>query len=122
MVLPILNYLRLQSALDLFALASLGHRACVASVFGSYSRGGYIALGALAVAFWLRAKNKFVYPIAAAIVLVPLLKFMPNSFYQRADSIQQYSTDASFQRASTPGGSPIDTRWITSRSAPDFMG
>jgi probable O-glycosylation ligase (exosortase A-associated) len=98
MVLPILNYLRQFSGSRFVRMGITGAIVLVvASVLGSYSRGGYISLAILGAFFWTRAKNKFVYPVVAAIVLVPLLKFMPESFYERVSTIQQYSTDASFQ-------------------------
>jgi len=98
MLLPMLHYLRVHSGARSVRAGLLGAIIlCVTSVLGSYSRGGYIALTAVAFAFWLRAKNKLAYPAAAVIVLIPLLKFMPESFYNRVYSIQQYNTDETFQ-------------------------
>jgi probable O-glycosylation ligase (exosortase A-associated) len=97
-VLPILNYLRLHSGVRLIRIGILGTIVLtLAAILGTYSRGAYVALAVLAVAFWLRAKNKFLYPVVAVAAIVPLVMFMPPSFYQRAASIQQYDTDASFQ-------------------------
>jgi putative inorganic carbon (HCO3(-)) transporter len=97
-VLPMLNYLRLQSQLRFIRLGLMAGIALnVASILGSLSRGGIVALTALGFAFWLRAKNKLVYPLAAVIIIVPLLKFMPASFYDRMNTIEQYQTDSSFQ-------------------------
>jgi putative inorganic carbon (HCO3(-)) transporter len=98
MILPVLNYLRLHTQSRLVRIGIVAVTILnVVTVLGSYSRGGVIALSVLAVAFWLRAKNKLIYPIAAVIIIVPLLKFMPDSFYERMDTIGQYNTDGSFQ-------------------------
>jgi putative inorganic carbon (hco3(-)) transporter len=115
MILPILNYLRLHSGLRFVRIGlAIGTALCLASVLGSYSREAYIALGVLGVTFWIRAKNKFAYPIVALVVLLPLLHFMPASFYERFNSIQDYSTDMSFQ-------SRLDSWWIATRYAMDHF-
>lgn len=113
MVLPILNYLRLSSAsrsirIGLFMSSVL----TLAAILGTYSRGAYIALAVLAVAFWFRTKNKFIYPIVGMVALIPLLMSMPSSFYERVASIQQYSTDASFQAR-------LNSWWVAYRYAMD---
>ena len=98
MLLPILNYLRLHSGARYIRMGIIGVIVlCVTSILGSYSRGGYIALASVAIAFWLRTKKKLTYMLVAFIVLVPLFEFMPNSFYARVDSIQNYNSDDSFQ-------------------------
>ena len=97
-VIPILNYLRLHSGNRLIRFGLLGATIlCVVTVLGSYSRGGAVALAVLGAAFWLRTKQKLVYPIAATIVIVPILHFMPESFWTRIDTINSYQTDGSFQ-------------------------
>ena len=97
MVLPLANYLRLHSAnrwitsglLAAIALSTL-------SVIGSYSRGAFIALGGLGLVAWLRARNKLIYPIAAALVLVPAFYLMPSTYYDRLQTINTASADDSF--------------------------
>lgn len=115
MVLPMLNYLRLHSEVrwvrtGIIVVIVL----VVGSILGSYSREAYLALAVVGGAFWLRTKNKLIYPIVAVIIMVPLLKFMPDSFYQRAASIQQYSTDSSFQTR-------LNSWWVAYRYAMDHM-
>src|SRR6185437_6497326 len=60
-------------------------------------RGAFIALGGLVTVAWLRAKQKLLYPLAAAIVIVPALYFMPASFYERMNTIHDAQNDASVQ-------------------------
>jgi len=98
MILPILNYLRIHSESQVIRNGIVvAIVLVVTSILGSYSRGAFIGLAALAIMFWTRAKNKLIYPVIVAIVLLPLLHFMPESFFDRAASIQDYSTDGSVQ-------------------------
>ena len=97
-MLPLLYYLRLHTTSSLMRsaiAAALGFN--LLTVLGSYSRGDFVALSVLAVAAWLRTKNKLIYPLAAVIVLVPLINFMPQSFFTRMDTISNYQEDDSFQ-------------------------
>ena len=113
MLLPLLNYLRLYSGSQfvrrglVFAIVLT-----LAAILGTYSRETYIALAALGLIFWWHTKNKLLYPVAAVIVLVPLLMFMPQSFYNRAATLQQFSTDRSFQEH-------LDSWWVAYRYAMD---
>jgi probable O-glycosylation ligase (exosortase A-associated) len=97
MAIPLANYVRLHSAhfwirYGLMASMVLS----TIAVVGSYSRGAFLALGGLVVIAWLRAKQKWLYPLAAAVVIVPLLHFMPQSYFDRIDTIQNASADSSF--------------------------
>jgi putative inorganic carbon (hco3(-)) transporter len=97
-LIPILNYLRLHSANRHIRLGLLGATIlCIITVIGSYSRGGVIALAFLGAAFWIRAKQKLIYPIAAAVIIIPILHFMPDSFWERMNTINSYQTDTSFE-------------------------
>jgi len=98
MVLPLANYLRGHSANKWVArILMLGIALTVVAVLGTYSRGGAIGLAMLAVAAWLKYRRKFSYLVLAAMIFVPALYFMPESFYQRLHSINNYNSDASFQ-------------------------
>lgn len=115
MILPIMNYLRTSSELRLVRVGLIGAMVLVVtSVLGSYSRGAFIGLAVLAVAFWLRTKNKFMYPVIALIVMLPLLHFMPESFFERAASIENYNTDGSVIGR-------FDSWWVAYRYAMDHF-
>jgi probable O-glycosylation ligase (exosortase A-associated) len=113
MVLPIFHYLRSYSS-------SPGVRAgllvaillCIVSVLGSYSRESYIALGVLVVTFWWHSTRKLLYPIFAGVFFIATLYFLPESIYERAASILDFKTDASFQ-------SRLDSWWVAYRYAMD---
>jgi len=115
MVLPIMNYLREYS--ESRALRTgiwVAIILVVTSIVGSYSREAYIALAVVAIAFWMRTGRKFLYPVIAVIVLVPLLSLMPASIFQRAASIQHFNTDDSFQTR-------VDSWWVAYRYAMDHL-
>jgi probable O-glycosylation ligase (exosortase A-associated) len=98
MTLPLIEYLRTNVPTKTFSLVLAG---CLASttvaVLGSYSRGAYIAMAALAVFFLYHSKRKFLYLFAGAAVIVPALYFMPQSFFDRVDTLHSIDTDGSFQ-------------------------
>ena len=98
MILPLANYLRLHTAdrrlsLGLFAAMVL----TIVSVIGSYSRGAFVSLAVLAAAAWFRSKRKVLYLATAVAVAVPLIYFMPQTYYDRINTIQSADTDSSFQ-------------------------
>ncbi len=97
MTLPLVNYLRLQTRAAWLRLGLAGAMALqVLMVFGSYSRGAVIALGAMLAMFWWRSDRKILYGVLAAVVVVGGLSVMPESFFQRMSTIQDASQDASF--------------------------
>jgi len=97
MMIPLANYLRLHSA-QLWVRYGLlaGMVISMISVLGSYSRGAFLALAGLLVVAWLRAKNKLIYPLIAAAIVIPAWNFMPQSYVDRIMSIQDAGSDSSF--------------------------
>lgn len=69
----------------------------VFSIFGSYSRGAFIAVSVMAALFWLRAKHKLRYAVLGAAVAVAGLSLMPAKYIGRLYSIQYAQTDGSFE-------------------------
>lgn len=65
------------------------------SVVGSQSRGAFLAIIAVAGFFWLKTKSKI--PSGLVIILFAGLglAFMPESWHERMDSIQNYEEDES---------------------------
>lgn len=98
MTLPLIQYLRTNVTSKGFSLVLLG---CLLSsaiaVLGSYSRGAYVAMAALAVFFLLHTKRRFLYLFACAAVIVAAIHFMPQSFFDRVDTMNSLDTDSSFQ-------------------------
>jgi probable O-glycosylation ligase (exosortase A-associated) len=54
-------------------------------------------MAAIAIFALLKTKRKFVYIIAVALVLVPAYYLMPQTFFDRIGTIQNVSSDGSFQ-------------------------
>jgi probable O-glycosylation ligase (exosortase A-associated) len=97
MVLPLANYLRSQSKHWWVSLALLGGMGLtVIAIIGSDSRGGFIGLAILTVAALLKVRKKMAYAAIAALVIVPTLYYMPETFFARVNSIAAYDTDGSF--------------------------
>lgn len=98
MTLPLANYLRVHSARrEVRTILLAAMVLTVVAIIGTYSRGAIIGLAALMLAGWFRVRGKFVYLIVAMLVMVPILYFMPQDFYDRLDTMNSLSTDESFQ-------------------------
>lgn len=115
MILPIMNYLRTNTDVRIIRVGIVAAMIFVViGIIGSYSRGAYIGFAALACAYWLRSKNKIVFPVIALLVMLPLLHFMPDSFFTRASSIEDYNSDISVM-------SRFDSWWVAYRYAMDHL-
>lgn len=69
----------------------------VVMVFGSYSRGGVIALAVMGLMTLLRSDRKVVYLVLTGAVVLGGLSVMPESFFERLGTINSFSSDDSFQ-------------------------
>jgi len=69
----------------------------IATVLGSYSRGGIVALVVVLGLFWMRSRRKVLHLTAVAILVGGALLVMPPAFFDRVNSIDSTQTDASFQ-------------------------
>lgn len=70
---------------------------CVASALGSYSRGGFLAIGAMALVLWWRSEKKLPMAIGIILVAVMFLPFMPDAWWARMSTISNYEEDLSAQ-------------------------
>ena len=96
MCVPLLYYLSLQMTKGWikwgFYLAML---LCSAAAIGSQSRGAFLAVIAMVGALSLKSKHKFALT-AALIALAPVfLAFMPESWWERMETIRTYEEDTS---------------------------
>lgn len=69
----------------------------VVMVFGSYSRGGVLALGVMLSLLWLRSDRKILYGIVALAAVGGAVNMMPDSFFDRLHTMNNLNTDESFQ-------------------------
>ena len=98
MILPLAFYLRRYSS-NHFVRIGLTIAAVFTflAVLGSYSRGAFLALGALCILAWWRSRNKVLFPVLLLLVAYPALHFMPQSFYDRMNTMNSLDDDGSFQ-------------------------
>ena len=68
---------------------------CAASALGSHSRGGLLAIGAMTLMFWWRSEKKAGLGIGIIIAAALLLPLMPEEWWTRMNTIQDYEEDAS---------------------------
>lgn len=96
MVAPLLFYLHLEArqrlVRQLLLVASILN---VVAVLVTYSRGGLIAMTAVLVFGWFKSKRKALHLVALTALAVTITWFMPESWYQRMESIGEYETDRS---------------------------
>ena len=97
MVLPLVYYAWRTTAawwLRLILLAAFGLD--ILMVFGSYSRGGVVALGVMLFLLWLRSDRKIIYGTAAVVLVAGGLSVMPAAFWDRMHTINHAEQDGSF--------------------------
>lgn len=97
MTLPLLNYLRLHTKsrhLRLGVAAAIFIE--IVMVLGTHSRGGAIALGVVLFIFWLTNRHKVLYAIAGVVLVAAALSLMPDTYFERLDTIIHPGADTSF--------------------------
>ena len=96
MTIPLLRFLHLQLTHKWARLAMLGTMAVVsAAALGSQSRGALIAIASMVAFLWWNGKNKIQSAILIALVSIPLIMFMPESWTARMATIEGYEDDRS---------------------------
>lgn len=97
MSIPMVNYLQMQSKFRLVRIGFMvGMALMIIMVFGSNSRGGMVALSASLLVLLLRSRRRLSYAIVAALVLLPTLAMMPQSFWDRMHTLNNVEADGSF--------------------------
>lgn len=98
MVLPLLRYLHLQVTNRYLWWGMLGAMPLMGiSILGSQSRGGFLALSAMGGYLLLKSRHKLVGIIAVGVFTVITLSVMPQSWFDRMQSISNYERDGSAQ-------------------------
>lgn len=65
------------------------------AIVGSYSRGAFLAGGAMGFFLWVKSEKKVLSLIAIALVVPMLLSFMPEKYHDKMSTIETYDKDAS---------------------------
>src|SRR6185437_8158970 len=98
MVLPLMNYLRLNSGNRFVRIGSIPAMGLTAvGVLGTYSRGGVLGLTVMGIYLWWKSKNRFLIALIALVIAVPAYTLMPSKWTERMATIETASADTSFQ-------------------------
>ncbi len=98
MILPLMRYLALKAdnkwiRWGLNASIPLS----LVSVIGSYSRGAFLAMAALAIAWWWKSNRRLAFGAAAVALAIVLVPVIPSKWVERMHSIENYEEDGSAQ-------------------------
>ncbi|WP_270937694.1 putative O-glycosylation ligase, exosortase A system-associated [Falsiroseomonas oryzae] len=93
---PLMNYLRMQSAhawVKTGLLIAMG--LTLFAAIGSQSRGALVGLAATAGVLWWRSKNKFTSGVLIAACCAGIIMFMPDSWVERMQTTLDYENEGS---------------------------
>lgn len=94
--IPLMNYLRMHAH---HHLVRSGLAAAMVltlfAVVGTYSRGAFLALGAVTLLLWWRSRRRLVGGIVIVACVAGAVTFMPEAWVKRMNSIETYEEDAS---------------------------
>ncbi len=136
MTIPLLAYLYIMSTKRWVHVAILmSIPLCAVAVFGSYSRGGLLAIIAMSGFLWIKSKRKVWVGLVVAMLALGVYSFMPPAWETRMNTISTYEQDESAQgrlttwtmltnlaldRPFVGGGFEPYTAQVFSRYLPDF--
>lgn len=96
MTIPLIRYLMLHAPHRLLRWGLGGAMfLCAIAAIGSQSRGALVALSITGLMFWWKSRNKFAMAIMIAIAVVTIVAIMPQSWYDRMNTIETFDQDAS---------------------------
>jgi len=96
MTIPLLHFLQLQTNRRWLRHGMTVVMAlCGVAAIGTYSRGGLLAIAAMASMLWWRSKRKALIGLLLLIGVVVALPLMPEHWWARMATIKNYEADAS---------------------------
>jgi putative inorganic carbon (HCO3(-)) transporter len=96
MTLPLMRYLHLQETRQWVKTGLMAAMLLTAlAAIGSQSRGALVALAITVGIFWLKSRGKFLMAILIAAAVGLVVAIMPQSWYERIQTIQTYEEDGS---------------------------
>ncbi|KXI24430.1 putative O-glycosylation ligase, exosortase A system-associated [Photobacterium sanguinicancri] len=102
MTIPLALYLFSQEESKIIKYILCGITAfCVISVLGTHSRGGLLGLIIIGGYFWMRSSSKMASLIVMCLVLSVALFYLPDSWFDRMNTIEQADQDGSFMHRVT---------------------
>lgn len=96
MIIPLMRYLQLQMKRRWQQLAMMAAIAlCAITAVGTYSRGAFLGLAAMAVFLWWKGDKKVLWGILLVGIGAVILGFMPEQWWERMNTIKTYEQDDS---------------------------
>lgn len=96
MVLPLMRYLQINAENKYIRWGLLGAMLLTSfSILGSQSRGAFVGIIMIGLFFWWKSPHKIGSTILVAIVAGIILLFMPQTWWDRMNTISTYEEDAS---------------------------
>lgn len=96
MTLPLIRYLQLQAKNKWVGLLMTAVMICtILAIFGTQSRGALVGLVVVGAFLLAKSKRKFTFILLLAVALPVILSVMPQSWWDRMDSIKNYKQDDS---------------------------
>jgi len=96
MVIPLMRYLQQQSSKKIIKWGlTIAMLLSAASVLGSQSRGAFLGIAAIGLFFWMKSKQKLSASLMVGVVGLMILFFMPQTWWDRMNTIQTYEEDGS---------------------------
>jgi probable O-glycosylation ligase (exosortase A-associated) len=96
MLIPLIRYLHLQATQRWVRMGLAGAMVLsgVAAI-GSQSRGGLVAMAAMALFLWFKSRYKLITTVYIAMAVTIIAAVMPQAWYDRMYTIQEYQHDGS---------------------------
>lgn len=96
MIIPLLRYLQLNTDSKIIKNAlTIGMLLCILCVMGTQSRGALIGSAAMLLFMLLKTRNKLPMLLLLLVTVPPILSFMPDTWWNRMNTIKTYKSDGS---------------------------
>lgn len=98
MVIPLINYLRLQSSVRWIRLGLVAAiLLTIVAILGTHSRGGLVGLAVVSAYFWWKSEGKLLIAVVGLVALFGGISFMPDFWDERMRTIADWQEDSSFR-------------------------
>lgn len=96
MTVPLMRYLQLQSSNKWVKRGLLvAMMLSAVAILGTQSRGAFLGIMAIGAFFWWKSPRKLESSIMVGVIAAVVLMFMPQTWWDRMNTIQTYDQDAS---------------------------
>lgn len=96
MIIPLLHFLQVNVASKWVKRGLLvAMLLCAVAAIGSYSRGAFLAIGAMGAVMWWRSQSRVQIGSAFVVIAILVIAFMPGAYMERMSTIETYDQDDS---------------------------